>query len=37
MLLHCNPFVTKMNVTKPLRLFGVRVVEFIHWVIGPIY
>ncbi len=35
MLLYCNPFMTKMNVTKPLPLAGVRVVEFTHMVMGP--
>ena len=33
MLLYCNPFMTKMNVTKTLPLAGVRVVEFTHMVV----
>ena len=35
MLLKRNPLVTKMNVTKPLPLAGIRVVEFTHMVMGP--
>jgi crotonobetainyl-CoA:carnitine CoA-transferase CaiB-like acyl-CoA transferase len=30
-----NPFMTKMNVNKPLPLAGIRVVEFTHMVMGP--
>jgi hypothetical protein len=30
MLVKNNPLVTKMNVTKPLPLAGIRVVEFIR-------
>jgi crotonobetainyl-CoA:carnitine CoA-transferase CaiB-like acyl-CoA transferase len=35
MLVNWNPFVTKMNIPKPLPLYGVRVVEFTHMVMGP--
>ncbi len=35
MLVNWNPFVTKMNIPKPLPLHGVRVVEFTHMVMGP--
>ena len=35
MLVNWNPFVTKMNIPKPLPLNGVRVVEFTHMVMGP--
>ena len=35
MLVNRNPFVTKMNIPKPLPLHGVRVVEFTHMVMGP--
>jgi hypothetical protein len=35
MLLYCNPFMTKMNITKPLSPAGVHVVEFTHMVMGP--
>jgi crotonobetainyl-CoA:carnitine CoA-transferase CaiB-like acyl-CoA transferase len=35
MLVNWNPFVTKMNIPKPLPLYGIRVVEFTHMVMGP--
>jgi crotonobetainyl-CoA:carnitine CoA-transferase CaiB-like acyl-CoA transferase len=35
MVLKSNPFVTKMNTSKPLPLSGIRVVEFTHMVMGP--
>ncbi|MEY4235262.1 MAG: hypothetical protein RLZZ454_520 [Pseudomonadota bacterium] len=35
MLVNWNPFVTKMNIPKSLPLYGVRVVEFTHMVMGP--
>ena len=35
MMLKSNPFVTKMNTSKPLPLSGIRVVEFTHMVMGP--
>ena len=35
MLVNRNPFVTKMNIPKPLPLHGIRVVEFTHMVMGP--
>ena len=35
MLVNWNPFVTKMNIPKTLPLYGVRVVEFTHMVMGP--
>jgi len=35
MMLKSNPFVTKMNTSKPLPLSGTRVVEFTHMVMGP--
>jgi GTP-binding protein LepA len=34
-MLKSNPFVTKMNIPKPLPLSGIRVVEFTHMVMGP--
>jgi len=35
MMLKSNPFVTKMNIPRPLPLSGIRVVEFTHMVMGP--
>jgi len=35
MTLKSNPFMTKINIPKPLPLSGIRVVEFTHMVMGP--
>jgi crotonobetainyl-CoA:carnitine CoA-transferase CaiB-like acyl-CoA transferase len=35
MMLKSNPFMTKMNTSKTLPLYGIRVVEFTHMVMGP--